>query len=226
VDWNGSPRTTTFVSGTQLQAAITATDLQTNGAKSVTVVNTAPGGGTSNALTFNVTGNPPGYGISASPTGATVRAGQSATISFSITPTGGFNSAVTFSCSGLPAMASCTFTPPSVTPNGSAATASLVIATTGSAGLFNPRSPTNVPPVQLLMFALLALMGFGFVSWRVQRNMLIPYLVFFVVFVVGCGGGGSSQSSAITPAGTSTVTVSAISGSTVQTLPVTITVTP
>ena len=55
VNWNGSPRTTTFVSGTQLTAQITAEDVAAQGVASVTVVNPAPGGGVSNALTFTAT---------------------------------------------------------------------------------------------------------------------------------------------------------------------------
>jgi hypothetical protein len=55
VNWNGSPRTTTFVSDSQLTAQITAADVAAQGAANVTVANPAPGGGASNALTFNVT---------------------------------------------------------------------------------------------------------------------------------------------------------------------------
>jgi PKD repeat protein len=52
VRWNGANRTTTFVSSTQLQAAISAADIATSGSASVTVFNPSPGGGMSNALTF------------------------------------------------------------------------------------------------------------------------------------------------------------------------------
>ena len=55
VNWNGSPRTTSFVSDTQLAAQITAEDVATQDGASVTVVNPTPGGGVSNALTFTVT---------------------------------------------------------------------------------------------------------------------------------------------------------------------------
>jgi uncharacterized repeat protein (TIGR01451 family) len=58
VQWNGTARTTTFVSSTQLQAAITAADIAAVGMASVTVVNDSPGGGTSSALTFNIAANP------------------------------------------------------------------------------------------------------------------------------------------------------------------------
>jgi hypothetical protein len=55
VQWNGSPRTTTFVSATQLTAAITAADIQTANLDLVSVVNPAPGGGLSNIVTFTAT---------------------------------------------------------------------------------------------------------------------------------------------------------------------------
>ncbi|PYT99901.1 MAG: hypothetical protein DMG34_20070, partial [Acidobacteria bacterium] len=54
VNFNGSARTTTFVSATQLTAAIPATDLATAGTFNITVTNPAPGGGTSNAQQFTV----------------------------------------------------------------------------------------------------------------------------------------------------------------------------
>ena len=54
VNWNGNARTTTFVSATQLTAAIPAADIATAGTAAVTVVTPAPGGGTSNAQTFTI----------------------------------------------------------------------------------------------------------------------------------------------------------------------------
>lgn len=59
VQWNGSPRTTTFVSSAALQAAITAADIATVGTATVAVVNPAPGGGTSGALNFSIKVPPP-----------------------------------------------------------------------------------------------------------------------------------------------------------------------
>jgi parallel beta-helix repeat protein len=58
VRWNGARRTTTYVSSTRLTAALTATDLAQAGTGQITVFNPAPGGGTSNALTFTVQPTP------------------------------------------------------------------------------------------------------------------------------------------------------------------------
>jgi uncharacterized protein YdgA (DUF945 family) len=54
VRWNGADRATTYISSTQLTAAITASDIATAGTAQVTVFNPAPGGGTSNAQTFTI----------------------------------------------------------------------------------------------------------------------------------------------------------------------------
>jgi hypothetical protein len=55
VHWNGTPRTTTFLSSSRLSAAIAATDIAKATTASVTVVDAAPGGGTSNVAFFEVT---------------------------------------------------------------------------------------------------------------------------------------------------------------------------
>jgi len=54
VRWKGENRTTTYVSSTQLTAAITLADIATAGTASVTVFNPAPGGGASDAVSFAV----------------------------------------------------------------------------------------------------------------------------------------------------------------------------
>ena len=70
VNWNGSALATQFVNGSQLTAIVPAADITTAGTASVTVVNPAPGGGTSNVVFFTVTanvGNSVGLGMASSP---------------------------------------------------------------------------------------------------------------------------------------------------------------
>ena len=55
VNWNSSPRTTTFVSAAQVTAAILASDIATAGTAAITVSNPAPGGGNSSVAYFAVT---------------------------------------------------------------------------------------------------------------------------------------------------------------------------
>jgi predicted outer membrane repeat protein len=52
--WNGADRTTSFVSATQLTAQIGAADIAQPGPVGITVVNPGPGGGSSNAATFDI----------------------------------------------------------------------------------------------------------------------------------------------------------------------------
>jgi hypothetical protein len=82
VQVNGSSRSTTFVSGTQLTAVIPAGDVASAGTLSITVVNSAPGGGTSAALGLAVN-NPIPSLSSISP--ASVSAGSAG---FTLTLTG------------------------------------------------------------------------------------------------------------------------------------------
>ena len=87
VRWNGAERTTTFVSGTQLRAAIPAADIAAAGTAQVTVASPAPGGGVSGALPFTVstgTGSNPVPSVTAVAPG-TVTAGGPA---FTLTVTG------------------------------------------------------------------------------------------------------------------------------------------
>lgn len=54
VQWNGSPRTTTFVSTTQLKAQVSAADIAAVGTASLKVVNTGVNAGTSGAQTLTL----------------------------------------------------------------------------------------------------------------------------------------------------------------------------
>lgn len=56
VTWNGAERPTSFVSPSQLRAAISAADVAEAGVAEVRAVNPVPGGGPSNALSFTVVG--------------------------------------------------------------------------------------------------------------------------------------------------------------------------
>lgn len=62
VNWGGSARTTTFVSSTQLQAAILAADIAVAASVPVTVTSPGPGGGVSEPSSFTVTGQAPSLG--------------------------------------------------------------------------------------------------------------------------------------------------------------------
>src|SRR5581483_5225116 len=54
VQWNGAARPTTFLSGSQLQAAISGADVASPGSAQVKVFTPAPGGGSSESLTLTI----------------------------------------------------------------------------------------------------------------------------------------------------------------------------
>ncbi len=58
VDWSSTALATAYVSSTELTASIPPSDFATEGSFPVSVVNPTPGGGTSNALTFQVLAAP------------------------------------------------------------------------------------------------------------------------------------------------------------------------
>jgi len=166
------------------------------------------------------------YTVDASPTSATIKQGQSAAFALTVTPLNGFNQAVSFTCTGLPAGASCTFVPPSVTPKGAPVTTTLTVTTAPSthAGLYKP---ANWLWAQGGMFALAMLLFPGALrrnlSKRKQLAVALMLLVIlqFVSLLIACGGAGGGNSSGNnsgggstgTPLGTSQVTVSSTAGS-------------
>ena len=55
INWNGTGLATTFISATQLSALVPASNIASAGTAAVTVVNPAPGGGTSSSVNFTIT---------------------------------------------------------------------------------------------------------------------------------------------------------------------------
>jgi subtilisin len=91
VRWNGASRTTTFVSGTELRAAITSADVAASGTALVTVFSPAPGGGLSAAVSFTI-GSGGGGGGGTGPTltvnSTSVSPGQTVTVTLTNGPGG------------------------------------------------------------------------------------------------------------------------------------------
>jgi hypothetical protein len=121
VNWNGSPRTTTYVSPTQLTASILAADVASSGTASVTVAN---GTAVSNAQNFiiDLAGTP------------TVSTSLGALPAFS-TVTGIASTASTFTVSGANLTSDVTVTPPSgfeVSTNGTTYFSSINLTRTGN----------------------------------------------------------------------------------------------
>jgi hypothetical protein len=162
---------------------------------------------------------PPDFGVAASPASGTVAQGQSATTTLTVTPANGFNSAVSFACTGLPSEAACSFNPTSVTPSGTAAATTTVTVTTtaASAALQHSGFKSSGPLFALVLPGVGALLGLGRFGRRLRsRFRWMTVALLSVALACGLGACGSSGSMGPknpgTPAGTSTVTITATSG--------------
>jgi hypothetical protein len=170
-------------------------------------------------------------------TAATVAAGGTATYNLSISGTSGASGSVNLSCSGAPAAATCTINPTSITLNGTtAANFSVTLSTTSRASVFTfSRRPRPGSPLGLGLFLLTAiaasvmvLLQDGLRSGRTRlRYAGLAAFGLALLMFAGCGGGGSNTplpQQHGTPAGTSTLMVTATSGSATRNLNLTLTV--
>jgi len=222
VNFGGKAEPTTFVSATQITAAIPASDVATAGNVNVTVTNPTPGGGTSSASTFTVDG----FTVSG-PANTPVKAGQPAMITITVTPSAnGFFNPVSFTVAGLPAHTTATFNPTTVTPSAGVQTTTLTIMTTAR-GAAPPSAPVDTPvspllrllPVLWLAAILAGLYAMQLLRRTPQRRRYaaaVPLALLLVTGAVlaGCAGGKSG-----TPAGAAQLTITATSGTLVQTTP-------
>jgi uncharacterized repeat protein (TIGR01451 family) len=213
--------------------AITLTVTVGTTAGNVTNTATVSGGGesvTTNDTASDLTVLVQDFAVSAPATPVTVIAGQTATYTITVTPgPGGFPNAVTFSASGLPAAATATFNPPSVTPGSSVATTVLSITTTAHSALSpNQHETWKLPQFVLLSFLLATILLGSILFGRTGRQrrfvpaMFATAALLVVIGISGCGSGINVNTG--TPAGTSTITVTATSGSIAHTANVTLTV--
>jgi hypothetical protein len=190
----------------------------------------APSLGTATLIVGNPTGD---FSMSASPTVATIKAGQSASFTITIDPANGLSSVINFACTGLPAASTCTFSPASLALNGTITSTTLTITTTAaqSAVVHAAQLRPGIFAWSTASFGVLGLLWIagGVAAGKKSRRrwLLLPILV-LPLLSTSCGGGNPPPlppTNSGTPAGTSTVTVTATSA-TSHTMPLTIVVTP
>lgn len=177
----------------------------------------------------------PSYTVSATPASLTIKQGASGSIAFTVTPQNGFNQAVSFQCDNttLPKGVTCTFSPASVTPNGTAAvTSTLTVATTGASVADLDRRTTHgfgwLPGGAVLALLLFGLPGAPRKFWS---GALMLVVLSIGGGIVGCGGGGSAstgggtQAANATPPGAYSIQVTTSVGSATNASPITVSLT-
>jgi Beta-propeller repeat/Abnormal spindle-like microcephaly-assoc'd, ASPM-SPD-2-Hydin len=186
--------------------------------------------GTPQTVTLSGTGVD--FSLSSSSTDNTIQPGASATYTLTASAVGGsFSNAVDLSCSGLPAQATCSFSPSSVTPGASKATVTLTISTTDSIAENTPAIPAHQKPISTLWMQVQGLGVVGMVlangkkrSKKAAILILLVLLVLGMLFMSGCAGGtGIAPQTQQTPQ-SFTITVTGVSGSLQHSVPVTLTV--
>ncbi len=238
---SGTPTgTVTFKDG----SSILATATLASGSASYTTTSLAAGTHTITAsysgdITFAATNSSavsltisvaPAITFAANPTTLTLTHGTSGTATITGTPVGGYTGNVTFACGVLPASASCSFAPATLTFNGTntAQSSTLTFSTLGTTAQLE-RGPLG-KTLAGVAFALM-LLPFGTMRLRfsgLRKVYLVPLLLIAATIgiagLTGCGGSTPSSTPATTPPGSYTVPVVVTAGTSASTINLTVTV--
>jgi len=182
-------------------------------------------GSASSVVNVNVTAGDPDFAFVAAPPSATVPAGQSTQFMLTVTPSGGFASNVTFSCPMITGI-TCGFNPPTLTPTNGSASTTLTVTTSASVMRYAIPVPAQMGPGILPLALALA----GIVLWharkrRTTRAHLLTAGCAAAVLVCcltlgGCGGYSSTSANR----GTTSIVITARSGTLSHTATVSVTV--
>jgi hypothetical protein len=188
------------------------------------------------AVSKTLTFQQPTYAVSATPASLTIQQGASGSITFTVTPQNGFHEQVSFACdaASLPTGVTCSFSPATLTPDGSTAVkATLTIQTTAasSASLDRAHKPSGWLPRggAMLALAVLLIPPVRRKSWLGGSVVLL--FAMSLVGLSGCGGGGANaggggtQNPNATPPGSYTIHVNTSVGSQQGAAPVSVTLT-
>jgi hypothetical protein len=165
-------------------------------------------------LNSSVTVVGPSFTLTSSPASLTLASGKQGTVTLTVTPKNGFNSAVSFACSGLAPGASCSFSPSTVTPSGSVASTTLTVTGQTLTSMLRRNSGWVLGRTALVLV-------FGIVGSLRRRGRLLALLAIGFVglsLLPACGGSGSPHPVS------STVTVTATSGSIQQSVAISLTI--
>jgi plastocyanin len=155
----------------------------------------------------------PDYSLTASPSSATIKAGQTATFTIAMTSVGGYSGTVKLSCGTLPAEASCSFSPATLTGSGSSANTTLTVTTTAAqAMLERPGSSSTQIAVWAVILGLCFSPRRALRSRRQLARMITVLLIAMgsLIYLTGCSSSSSpTPKDRGTPVGMQTIAISA-----------------
>lgn len=173
----------------------------------------------------SLTGSGIDFSMPASGGSSTIKAGATATYQLSVAPVGGtFSNAINLVCEGVPAFATCTISPTSVTPGASSSSVTVTVKTKASvSALAMPGAPSQRVFAAFWLTNGLGVFGLLLFGNKNRRNrkpwyVLLGLVLMMTVVLAGCAGTSTPPATttpptAGTPAGTYTVIVVGTSGS-------------
>jgi uncharacterized repeat protein (TIGR01451 family) len=204
----------TLFAGASFEDITLAVNVANNAPSSFTASATVSGGSESN--TANDTASDPTQTVAAlvlaaQTAGAAVTAGGTVNTTLNVTMNGPGLGAIGFACSGLPAGATCSFNPASVTTSGPVV---MSMATTAKSSTLPPRGPGKLPPATLLLLVFFGLAALALRQLRAGKLRFAGAMACLALLTLaGCGVNMSTpvQHNPGTPPGTYAVVVTATS---------------
>jgi len=145
----------------------------------------------------NLSGNPmglPNFIVSASPPSVSVRPGQSATYTLTVTPQNGFTSDISLTCPALlPARASCSLSPTAVGSGASATEVTLTLTTTAPSAQLRPENPFQPVNAALgLSLCALAVCILRAPRYATRSRLALALFLALLLLTASCGGASTS----------------------------------